>query len=937
MNKIITKISYSVAILFGIFAFMVVPAVSFAVTTPEVNTLYPISINQTQTIIAGEVVSTGGENVDRWFEWGLNENLNEDPIWMSLPQSDPGRFTRTLWDIEMDTTYYYRACAENTVDYDCGETLSFIIDSFEEEEDTNEVPVVEALSVDDVTENSAWIRAKIVEVNDDYATRYFKWKKVSGGSYEYDYLDFITQENPGNFTLVIDGLESGTEYKYTACAVNSYGTGCDSVFTYFTTLVDDTPEITAPTVLTYSEQNVDENSATLRGHVSSTGGENVWNRKFYWGTNGNFNNNETLSGTAGTGVFELPIDNLTSSTTYNYYACAQNSADEDCGSVVNFTTTSNNNTNYHDPVIYTEEANGIGYYSATLQGEISDFGNGNVYRYFKWGESSNNLNHTESVGGSTNNVVSFSQQINNLDDDTTYYFQACGELIEGSSYDDCGSIFDFKTYNDSNNNNNDNDEDPDVETKSAQDVEDDSAELRGEVDMNDFNNGIVFFVYGQNENDIDDVEHDYDRYSQVDEDGQDLQKVKVDNDLDGDDSFDEVVNNLDEDEKYYFRICVEYDDEDNDETLECGNTRNFSTDDNGGNNNNNYDGDLDATTTNASGITRSGAIINGYVQFDSGENAFYWFEHGSNAFNLTKTTSVGSAGNNGFAFVNKTVSNISENSSYFFRLCAKYQNGDEDCGDVKSFVTNKKTTTNTVIIKETVTTNTNNNNTVEIIGDVSGGGSMFLALDIDPDFENVIEGDTVNFDVDYKNISDGTIRDVVVRVIFPEQMRFERSTKGFYLAKDHAVTYNIGSLEEGESGEIFVQAKVLNSSDQDLLVTTAEGVHTHPNVDNAQASVIAYALNTISENENVLGAFAAGSGFGIGIIGFLIILFIILLIIWISRRMYTDHKDRRAQQSQARAQAQARYRAQDSNKTNPNDYDYGYTPQNGGDDELKIS
>jgi len=63
------------------------------------------------------------------------------------------------------------------------------------------------------------------------------------------------------------------------------------------------------------------------------------------------------------------------------------------------------------------------------------------------------------------------------------------------------SIFDvnrspFNNFNGSfgGSSNNNNDEEPDVDTERATDIEDDEAELNGFVDMNDFNNGIVFFA-----------------------------------------------------------------------------------------------------------------------------------------------------------------------------------------------------------------------------------------------------------------------------------------------------------------------------------------------------------------------------------------------------------------------------------------------------------
>jgi len=95
--------------------------------------------------------------------------------------------------------------------------------------------------------------------------------------------------------------------------------------------------------------------------------------------------------------------------------------------------------------------------------------------------------------------------------------------------------------------------------------------------MNDFNNGRVFFVWGEDEDDIEDVENE-NRFSNIDEDDEDIQKQSVASGFDGNDNFEIDVFNLDNDTRHYFRICVEYEDDDNDDTLECGNVEDFETD-----------------------------------------------------------------------------------------------------------------------------------------------------------------------------------------------------------------------------------------------------------------------------------------------------------------------------------------------------------------------
>ena len=123
-----------------------------------------------------------------------------------------------------------------------------------------------------------------------------------------------------------------------------------------------------------------------------------------------------------------------------------------------------------------------------------------------------------------------------------------------------------------------NDDEPEVETDRARDIDSYEAELSGYVDMMDFEDGEVFFVYGTDEDDIEDVEDDFDSYRDVDEDGDNLQKVRVDSSLDGDDDFEKMVYNLEEDTDYYFQICVGFEDEDGDDKIICGGVEEFTTD-----------------------------------------------------------------------------------------------------------------------------------------------------------------------------------------------------------------------------------------------------------------------------------------------------------------------------------------------------------------------
>lgn len=215
---------------------------------------------------------------------------------------------------------------------------------------------------------------------------------------------------------------------------------------------------------------------------------------------------------------------------------------------------------------------------ARLRGEVNFNREDEATVYFQWGESRTRLNEetTHMVLDEDDDNEDFSQIVTRLNEDETYYYRAVAEDEAGRR--DYGGVMSFTTDDDRRDDDSNDDEAPDVATENAEDVDEDSAELYGEVDMNDFDDGIAFFVYGEDEGQIEDIADDYDQYRDIDEDGDDLQKVLVDSNVDG--SFDAWarVYGLDDDTDHYFSFCVEYEDEDDDDVIICGNVEDFTTD-----------------------------------------------------------------------------------------------------------------------------------------------------------------------------------------------------------------------------------------------------------------------------------------------------------------------------------------------------------------------
>lgn len=200
----------------------------------------------------------------------------------------------------------------------------------------------------------------------------------------------------------------------------------------------------------------------------------------------------------------------------------------------------------------------------------------------------------------------FRGDIFGLRSDTRYYYQAVAKDDRGRyAYSEIRSFTtdDDRYYNNSYNNRYDDcydywgryddcdndrynrydrdrldDDAPDVDTGRADDITERSAEIDGEVDMNDYKNGLVFFVYGEDEDYVEDIADDYDEFRDIDEEGDDLQKEKVDSDLDRDEEYEITITGLDDDTEYYFAICVEFEDDDDDEIIICGDVEDFETD-----------------------------------------------------------------------------------------------------------------------------------------------------------------------------------------------------------------------------------------------------------------------------------------------------------------------------------------------------------------------
>jgi len=483
-------------------------------------------------------------------------------------------------------------------------------------------------------------------------------------------------------------------------------------------------------VTTTGADNITTSAARLKGRLESGNSVNVW---FRYSTSSSVtcstgtNTNASPSNVSGGTNFTGNISGLTPNTRYYYRACANGDSGDrlyfdtqevttnytyawepgEWGSCINNIQTldfdcvrypggdivADNQCYIHvgpkpvetrecgvtgdDLTITTEPAN-VDENSATINGEVQTGETGHVF--FVWNVESPNV---DCVNGpyfayvpdvnyplEAGDTFSYTFPNNSITPNTTYHYKACARddnnnIVSGIrrefTTDDNGGM-----------------QHPDANTQSPQDVGEDSAELRGSIDMNDFDNGIVFFVYGQDEDRIADVDNHYDTYNDVvdDEDNDQFEAEFVDGNFDGDDDFTEEVNNLEENERYYYQICVEYDDENNDPRLECGGVEDFETDNN--NNNNNND-DTEIETDAPRNVTQTTAEMCGDLVDDGGNSVQTWIEFrnaNQSFYNYTPTRQRREG-----TFCER-VSGLTPNTTYIYRACTP-----DDCAPTRSFRT----------------------------------------------------------------------------------------------------------------------------------------------------------------------------------------------------------------------------------------------------------
>jgi uncharacterized repeat protein (TIGR01451 family) len=509
-------------------------------------------------------------------------------------------------------------------------------------DDCGEKPVVTTLSATSIDEDSAQLRCH-VDPNDDTTDVWFEWG-TSSSYLNYNTSDIVVSYER-DVEKAITSLNDNTTYYYRCVGENEHGTDYGSVKSFRTDEGYTPPEGDAPEIATKAATNIDSDSATLRCYADPNDDTtDVW---FEWGTSSSNLNEKTSDVTVNIAKnVERTIYGLDEDENYYYRCVGENEYGTDYGSVKSFTT-DEDEPDADRPSVDTISATDIDEDSATLRCDVNP-NNDDTDVWFEYGEDSGMDDDTPKRSiGDGNDEERVSRSISGLDEDTKYYFRCVAENNEGKTYGDTETLY-------TDDNGGSSGDRPDVETLSAKDVDEDSATLRCDVEIN-ADEAEIWFEYGED--------------SGMDED---TSKRTIDDD---DNEYERTVTGLDEDEKYYFRCVAE-----NDEGKTYGDTKTFTTDDD------NNDGDRpDVETLSATDITEDSARLRCDVDPNDSDTDV-WFEYGETTSMNDDTYKQYVDGDDRSERVDKIISNLDAHTIYYYRCVADNDEG-KSYGSMKSFNT----------------------------------------------------------------------------------------------------------------------------------------------------------------------------------------------------------------------------------------------------------
>ena len=317
-------------------------------------------------------------------------------------------------DLRPNTQYYVRAYATNKVGVAYSEEYEFT---------TYALPEIKTEQITNIQLTTALLNGTLLfNGNDTAVIKGFCWGTNEEPTLENNHIEIDTTS--ATYTYRLSNLIDETQYYVRAYAQNKIG------IVYGETKSFTTQSALPPIVSINEVTDVDYHTAIITADVISDGGADVTERGICYSTTENPTTESTkiISG-KGTGSYTTNLSNLQDSTTYYVRAYAINKKGIAYGEQKSFMT-----KGYMLPTITTTNPTNVKYTSATVGGNISSDGGASIT------ECGICYSTTENPAIESNNIVSgkgtgsYTINLTDLQDSTTYYVRAYAINKKGIAY-----------------------------------------------------------------------------------------------------------------------------------------------------------------------------------------------------------------------------------------------------------------------------------------------------------------------------------------------------------------------------------------------------------------------------------------------------------------------------------------------------------------------
>jgi hypothetical protein len=290
-------------------------------STPQLTTASITNITANSSVSGGNITYDGGTAITAR---GVCWNTSPNPTIANSKTNDGNgseSFTSQITGLNVNTIYYVRAYATNSVETAYGD-----------EKDFNTLPpTVTTSSVTSITNTTAVCGGTVSDVGNASVTRGICWNTTSNPTIENSKK--IIGTGIGNFLGSFGVLTGNTIYYVRAFVTNSSGVSYGQEVS-FTTL----PTVTTTAISSIATTNLITSTALSGGNVEN-GSAEISARGVCWSTSSNptINSSKTTDG-SGSGTFNSSIIGLNFNTVYYLRAYATNSTGTSYGNKIMFNT-----------------------------------------------------------------------------------------------------------------------------------------------------------------------------------------------------------------------------------------------------------------------------------------------------------------------------------------------------------------------------------------------------------------------------------------------------------------------------------------------------------------------------------------------------------------------------------------------------------------------